>query len=481
MKIKNKIIFIFFAVSIQWCIAEEEIILARDDVFKYSLADISAYTTVQQLPFAEFMLTGFKQNNPRAISLLKDTLKHLAFRKLYVYQELKHTTPTLTTEFLVRDELRNYAHLHFLKELTSECQITTPELQLAYERVKEQYKITERRKIAVLYKLFPENPAQKEEVLKFLEQLRARDDFKEKFIEYVKQYSDLPGATEGGIVDYFERGTYGPTVEKYAFETPPGEISPVFSATRGAYIIKCLDVKPAGYLPPEEVTPKLRTELFKQKFDELKAKKLAELKRLNKVWHPDFPPTSGNSDLVLVKVNDYQLTSGVLFNVYPQLASDMKLEPDFLMVTIRQVVDKELILQELEKRLKNQPTSALAKELDILKTLTYFRILFYDSINKQITVTEKELYDYYDKYKEFYHGVVPKRLAFILIKPPLHMRGDEALYNKELEWQKRAAMAFYDAVAKSPASFVEQALYLIHVFDWASLFLAEKNGVDAFP
>lgn len=31
------------------------------------------------------------------------------------------------------------------------------------------------------------------------------------------------------------------------------------------------------------------------------------------------------------------------------------------------------------------------------------------------------------------------------------------------------------------ASFVEQALYLIHVFDWASLFLAEKNGVDAFP
>jgi glucose/mannose-6-phosphate isomerase len=30
-------------------------------------------------------------------------------------------------------------------------------------------------------------------------------------------------------------------------------------------------------------------------------------------------------------------------------------------------------------------------------------------------------------------------------------------------------------------SFIEQALYLINVFDWASLFLAEKNGVDAFP
>ncbi|MCS6795770.1 MAG: bifunctional phosphoglucose/phosphomannose isomerase [Raineya sp.] len=30
-------------------------------------------------------------------------------------------------------------------------------------------------------------------------------------------------------------------------------------------------------------------------------------------------------------------------------------------------------------------------------------------------------------------------------------------------------------------SFLEQALYLIHIFDWASLFLAEKNGVDAFP
>lgn len=479
MRRRIMLIFIFFAVCIQWSIAGEDEIIAGDNVFKYSLADVSAYANVQQLPFADFMLTGFKQKKPEALSLLKDTLKHLAFRKLFVYQELKQTTPTLTTEFLVRDELRNYAFRQFLTQLTSECRITTPKLQLAYDRVKEQYKINERRKIAVLYKLFPEDPAKREEVLKFLEQLRSRDDIKEKFIEYVKQYSDLPGATEGGIVDYFERGTYGPTVEKYAFETPPGEISPVFSASRGAYIIKCLDVKPAGYLPLDEVAPKLRTELFKQKFEEMKTQKLAELKRQSQVWYPDFPPTSGKADLVLLKVNDYQLTSGVLFNAYPRLTSDVKLEPEFLMVALKQIADKELILQQLEKRLKGQPNSPLAKELDILTTLTYFRLLFYDKINQQITVTEKELRDYYDKYKEFYHGVVPKRLAYILIKPPIHLQSDEALYKKELEWQKRAAQAFRDAVAKSPANFMEMAKKLVE--ERNDTLLAETGWLEAFP
>lgn len=31
------------------------------------------------------------------------------------------------------------------------------------------------------------------------------------------------------------------------------------------------------------------------------------------------------------------------------------------------------------------------------------------------------------------------------------------------------------------ASFLEQVIYLIHIFDWASWYLAEKNEVDAFP
>ncbi len=30
-------------------------------------------------------------------------------------------------------------------------------------------------------------------------------------------------------------------------------------------------------------------------------------------------------------------------------------------------------------------------------------------------------------------------------------------------------------------SFIEQAVYLIHLFDWVSFYLAERNGVDPFP
>jgi glucose/mannose-6-phosphate isomerase len=31
------------------------------------------------------------------------------------------------------------------------------------------------------------------------------------------------------------------------------------------------------------------------------------------------------------------------------------------------------------------------------------------------------------------------------------------------------------------ASFIEQSIYLIHVLDWTSFYLAEENKVDPFP
>jgi glucose/mannose-6-phosphate isomerase len=30
-------------------------------------------------------------------------------------------------------------------------------------------------------------------------------------------------------------------------------------------------------------------------------------------------------------------------------------------------------------------------------------------------------------------------------------------------------------------SFTEQAIYFIHLLDWVSFYLAERNGVDPFP
>ena len=432
-------------------------VLAKDDIYCYSLRDVEAYLTIESSPYYDVIQRGLSKGDSSAMSLLKETLKTLAFKQLYVHQELRKAKPPERIEFFVRETLRNYAYSLAMRELISECQITTSELELAYEKNKEKYKIGELRKISVLYKLLPENPEEKEGVVSALEELRSRQDFNENFLDYVKEQSDLPGAIQGGIVNYFTRGTYGPTVEKYAFETPEGAVSPVFSTTKGAYIIKCLEVKPAGYLAISKVAPELRGNLFSQKLDEAKKRKLNKLMRKSKIWKSASTPMSGSASLVLLKVNDFELTSGVLFSAYPDIGNNLKAEPEFLMIFLGRLAERELVLQDMEKKAKNEPHSLEGKKLGILQTVAYFRALFVKRVNKEITVQEEELRNYYKEYKTYYHGSTPKRFAYLLIRAPDKNKLPEPRFYKELEWQKRAAYKFREKVIEQPAGFVREA------------------------
>ena len=453
----NIFLLVVLACNVSYANALE--VLAKDDIYRYSLRDVEAYLTIESSPYYDVIQRGLSKGDSSAMSLLKETLKTLAFKQLYVHvhQELRKAKPPGRIEFFVRETLRNYAYDLTIRELISECKITTAELELAYEKNKEKYKVGERRKISVLYKLLPEDPEEKEGVVSALEELRSRQDFNENFLDYVKEQSDLPGAIQGGIVNYFTRGTYGPTVEKYAFETPKGAVSPVFSTTKGAYIIKCLDVKPAGYLPISEVEPELRENLFSQKLEEAKKRKLNKLKRKSKIWKSASTPISGSASLVLLKVNDFELTSGVLFSAYPDIGNNLKAEPEFLMIFLGRLAERELVLQDMEKKAKNEPHSLEGKKLGILQTVAYFRALFAERVNKEITVQEEELRNYYKKYKEYYHGSTPKRFAYLLIRAPDKNKLPEPRFYKELEWQKRAAYKFREKIIEQPAGFVREA------------------------
>ena len=44
-----------------------------------------------------------------------------------------------------------------------------------------------------------------------------------------------------------------------------------------------------------------------------------------------------------------------------------------------------------------------------------------------------------------------------------------------------AASGYVETITAQGQSFLEQCLYLINLFDWTSLLLAERNGVDPFP
>ena len=196
--------------------ATEPGILARDDYDQYTAADLEAYLRVKHIPNADAILNSISAKTPTKKDIISDLFREIAFQNLFVRERIQNRVIPDVIKYKVREISRDYAYNRRMAEIQTECQITTPELLQAYKANREKYKIDERRKIAVLYKVFPKDPELRKRLPLTLEHLRARADFNKNFLQYVKRYSDLPGAINGGIVDYFTRGTYGPTVEKFA-------------------------------------------------------------------------------------------------------------------------------------------------------------------------------------------------------------------------------------------------------------------------
>jgi parvulin-like peptidyl-prolyl isomerase len=439
-------------------LADETRLLARDDIYQYNIMDLGAYLNVFGDPNSELIMkvADTTTSSPAARNLFETTLKSLAFKKLFVHNELKNEVLNDSMRLFIRDAMREYALKLYNIELQKECAVTSKEVELAYEQSKESFRVDERRKIAVLYKVFPDDRDLRERLPGTLETLRARPDFNENFLEYVKQYSDLPGALEGGVVDYFARGTYGPTVEKYAFDTPKGGLSPVFTAQYGAYIIKCIDIKPEGYISLIEVSSKIGETIAKEKWKDALERRMKNLGEQNKIYIPEQIPQQGNPELVLLRVNDYSLTSGTLFTTYTELSSLNTLPNDFKSY-LANLSDKEAILQQLEKQFQKNAQLPAARELEWVHADACYKLLFPQKVKEQIQFKEEEAREYYEKYKEFYHGISQKRLAYLIIKPPDEKSLIPPVYHKKLNKLQRSVLSLREKMAQNPENFITEA------------------------
>ncbi len=90
----------------------------------------------------------------------------------------------------------------------------------------------------------------KVEAEKILQQVKAGGDF----AKIATEKSQDPGSkANGGLIDYFARGSMVPEFEKYAFSAKPGEISGLVQTDFGFHIIKLEDRKPATNKKIEDV------------------------------------------------------------------------------------------------------------------------------------------------------------------------------------------------------------------------------------
>lgn len=423
-------------------IAYSDDVIAKDDIYTYTKSDLAA-----QLNFDN--LSPDEANE----SLKKNTLSNLCFKKLYVYEIEKDKKTDPKSEILIRETLKNFANNIFVKELLDECNITTDVLKKEYEKNKELYKTQEKRKVSVLYKLFPKSESEKSKIIDELKELRKKPDLNKNFLEYVKKHSDLPGATDGGIVDYFVKGTYGPIFEKYAFNTPKDEISEVFSATNGAYIIKCLDIKPQGYKPFLEVASQLRNKLKKDKVEKVREKKINELKTKFGLKMTDYIPKNISPDFVLFKVKDYEYKFETFRITQPEAAEEVAPESENFKKFLNITSEGELILQYIMDKAKKEPKGQIYYDWEIIKTNVYFQRYSNLLTAGDINVSEGEARAYYEKVKDFYHDVAPKKFGYLVLKYPGRSTLSEPEFFKKLEWQKRALDELREKMVKETDNF----------------------------
>ena len=94
-----------------------------------------------------------------------------------------------------------------------------------------------------------------------LKQVKAGGDF----AKLAQEHSQDGSASQGGDLNYFEKGRMVQPFEKVAFELKPGQVSDVVQTQFGYHIIKVADHKAERTIPFQEIEPRLKDFLSKEK------------------------------------------------------------------------------------------------------------------------------------------------------------------------------------------------------------------------
>ena len=128
-------------------------------------------------------------------------------------------------------------------------------------------------------------PEQKAKIRSRIEAIRA--DIESSRITFadaaIKNSDDKVTGPKGGDLGFFKRGAMIKQLEDVAFATKPGTLTPIIESDPGYFLIRVIEVKPAGKMPFDEAKPKIKDFLVRKAVQEATKKHLAELKAKVKI------------------------------------------------------------------------------------------------------------------------------------------------------------------------------------------------------
>lgn len=98
--------------------------------------------------------------------------------------------------------------------------------------------------------------------------IAVREEADDDFADAARQHSQGPGASDGGSLGDFKRGTMAPHLEKALDGLDEGEVSQPVEGAGGIWIVKLIQVKEAGRRPFDEVKEELADKIYDKRIAE---------------------------------------------------------------------------------------------------------------------------------------------------------------------------------------------------------------------
>jgi len=160
------------------------------------------------------------------------------------------------------------------KEIASRVNVTPQDIERYYKENSEDYEQAEQVHVRHIFLPLASNKSYEDdkEVMAKAEDIRNRAMAGEDFGKLADEFSQGPGAGQGGDLGYFKKGQMAKEIDEVAFSLKAGEISQPFRAGSGIHLLKVEERLEAGKMAlskeaTEEIKRKLYNEALKQRYD----------------------------------------------------------------------------------------------------------------------------------------------------------------------------------------------------------------------
>ena len=196
-----------------------------------------------------------------------------------------------TTEEELRQEVSQKLKIEtFLdRKVTSSVKVTDDEVSSFYQDNSENFRVKEQvRASHILVEVLPgDSPGERAQKRKKLSSLQEEIGQGADFADLATRYSDCPSKSQGGDLEFFNRGEMVESFEDSVFKMQKGEVSDIVETDYGYHLIKLTDRRDAGLLPLEDVREKIISLLERQKKEKAVGDYVRELRNTATIEHTD--------------------------------------------------------------------------------------------------------------------------------------------------------------------------------------------------